>query len=166
METKKLHNLRHSLAHLLASAVLDLYPDTKTTIGPAVDDGFYYDLDFSTPIGNKDLEKIEKKMKENLKGWTEFTHEEKTKEEAEKYFAGNEYKLELIKEIVEKGEKITFYTCGGFTDLCCGGHLDNPAKEISKDAFKLDHVAGAYWRGDEKNKMLTRIYGLAFATKE
>lgn len=162
----KLPHLRHSLAHLLASAVLELYPDTKTTIGPAIDDGFYYDLDFTSPINDKDLEKIEKKMKELLSKWTEFTHEEKTKEEAEAYFTGNEYKLELIKEIAEKGEKITFYTCGGFTDLCRGGHLENPAKEIPADSFKLDRVAGAYWRGDEKNKMLTRIYGLAFSTKK
>lgn len=161
-----LNKRRHTLAHLLAQAVLSLYPDTKTTIGPAIDDGFYYDLDFTTPVSDKDLEKIEKKMRELLKNWSEFTHEEKTKEEAEEYFAGNEYKLELIKEIAEKGEKITFYSCGGFTDLCRGGHMKHPSKEVSPDSFKLDRVAGAYWRGDEKNKMLTRIYGMAFATKE
>lgn len=176
MEKEKLQHLRHSLAHLLAQAVMELYPDTKTTIGPAIDDGFYYDLEFKTPISDKDLEKVEKKMKELLPKWTEFTHEEKTKEEAEKYFAGNEYKLELINEIetrrssdaktMEKKEKLTFYTCGGFTDLCRGGHLENPSKEIDPKAFKLDRVAGAYWRGDEKNKMLTRIYGLAFATEK
>ncbi len=161
-----LNNYRHSLAHLLAQAVLDIYPGTKTTIGPAIDDGFYYDFDFSTPINDKDLEKIEKKMWENLKGWTAFTHEEKTFEEAKKHLADNPYKLELINEIKEKGEKITFYTCGGFTDLCRGGHLENPSKEIAKGSFKLERVAGAYWRGDEKNKMLTRIYGLAFGSKE
>ena len=158
---EELNKQRHTLAHLLAAAVLELYPDTKTTIGPAVEDGFYYDLDFKNPVSDKDLEQIEKKMKELLSGWVEFTHAEKTKEEAEQYFAGNQYKLELIKEIAEKGEKITFYTCGGFTDLCRGGHAENPAKEIASDSFKLDRVAGAYWRGDEKNKMLTRIYGLA-----
>ncbi len=166
MDKEKLNNYRHSLAHLLAQAVLDIYPDTKTTIGPAIDDGFYYDFDFTTPINDKDLEKIEKKMWENLKNWNEFTHEEKTADEAKKYFTQNQYKAELIDGIVEKGEKITFYTCGGFTDLCRGGHLDNPSKEIGKGSFKLDRVAGAYWRGDEKNKMLTRIYGLAFGTKE
>ncbi|MFZ2204994.1 MAG: threonine--tRNA ligase [Minisyncoccia bacterium] len=162
--TEKLHNMRHTLAHLLAAAVLEIYPDTKNTIGPSIDDGFYYDLDFTSPVSDKDLPKIEKKMREILKTWKEFTHEDKTKEEAEKYFSGNEYKLELIKEISDKGEQITFYTCGKFTDLCRGGHLENPSQEIDVNAFKLDRVAGAYWRGDSKNKMLTRIYGLAFET--
>jgi threonyl-tRNA synthetase len=162
----KLHNLRHSLAHLLAAAVLELYPDTKNTIGPSIEDGFYYDFEFSSPISDKDLPKIEKKMKEILKSWKEFQSEGKSPKEAKEHFKKNEYKVELIDEIVGKGEKITFYTCGKFTDLCRGGHLENPAKEIDPDSFKLDRVAGAYWRGDEKNKMLTRIYGLAFATKE
>jgi threonyl-tRNA synthetase len=167
METNdKLHNLRHSLAHLLAAAVLEIYPDTKNTIGPSIEDGFYYDFEFSSPISDKDLPKIEKKMKEILKTWKEFESVEKTEDEAKKYFSNNEYKKELISEISGKGEKITFYTCGKFTDLCRGGHLENPAKEINADSFKLDRVAGAYWRGDEKNKMLTRIYGLAFGTKE
>jgi threonyl-tRNA synthetase len=163
---EKLHNLRHSLAHLLAAAVLEMYPDTKNTIGPSIEDGFYYDFDFSSPISDKDLPKIEKKMREILKSWKEFQGEEKTEKEAKDYFDKNEYKKELIEEIVGKGEKITFYTSGKFIDLCRGGHLENPAKEIDSNSFKLDRVAGAYWRGDEKNKMLTRIYGLAFATKE
>jgi threonyl-tRNA synthetase len=163
---EKLGNLRHTLAHLLASAVLELYPDTKNTIGPAIDDGFYYDFEFSSPISDKDLPKIEKKMRENLKSWKEFTSEEKSPEEAKEYFSSNPYKVELIEEIKQKGEKITFYTCGKFTDLCRGGHSENPKEEISADSFKLDRVAGAYWRGDEKNKMLTRIYGLAFSNKE
>jgi len=162
----KLHNLRHSLAHLLAAAVLEMYPDTKNTIGPSIEDGFYYDFDFKNLISDKDLPKIEKKMKEILKSWKEFQKEEKTEKEAKEYFKKNEYKIELIDEIKGKGEKITFYTCGKFTDLCRGGHLENPAKEIKSDSFKLDRVAGAYWRGNEKNKMLTRIYGLAFETKE
>ncbi|MFA6273924.1 MAG: threonine--tRNA ligase [Candidatus Paceibacterota bacterium] len=167
METNdKLHNLRHSLAHLLAAAVLEIWPDTKVTLGPPIDDGFYYDFEFKSPISDKDLPKIEKKMKEVLKTWKNFEVEEKTAEEALKYFKGNEYKTELINEIKNKGEKITFYTAGKFTDLCRGGHLENPSKEIKSDCFKLDRVAGAYWRGDEKNKMLTRIYGLAFETKE
>ena len=165
-QENKLHNLRHSLAHLLAAAVLEMYPDTKNTIGPSIEDGFYYDFEFSSPISDKDLPKIEKKMQEILKSWKEFTSEEKTKDEAKEYFNSNEYKKELIDEITEKGEKITFYKCGDFIDLCRGGHLENPAKEISSDSFRLDRVAGAYWRGDEKNKMLTRIYGLAFYTKE
>lgn len=165
-EDLKLTSKRHTLAHLLASAVLELYPDTKATIGPAIENGFYYDFDFKSPISDKDLTKIEKKMRENLKSWEEFTHEEKTKDQADEYYKQNEYKLELIKEIGEKGEKITFYTCGSFTDLCRGGHAENPKKEIDSKSFKLDRVAGAYWRGDEKNKMLTRIYGLAFNTEE
>ena len=165
-EDLKLMNKRHTLAHLLASAVLEMYPDTKATIGPAIDNGFYYDFDFKSPISDKDLAKIEKKMRDNLKSWTEFTHEEKSAEDAELYYQGNEYKLELIKEIAEKGEKITFYTCGKFTDLCRGGHIETPNKEIEPKSFKLDRVAGAYWRGDEKNKMLTRIYGLGFNTEE
>lgn len=165
-ETKDLHNLRHTLAHLLAAAILDIYPDTKNTIGPAIDDGFYYDFDFATPISDKDLPKVEKKMREILKTWKEFTHQEKNAEEAKKYFKNNSYKEELIDEIKERNEKITFYTCGNFTDLCRGGHLENPKEEIKIDSFKLDRVAGAYWRGDEKNKMLTRIYGLAFETKD
>ncbi|MBU0612195.1 threonine--tRNA ligase [Patescibacteria group bacterium] len=167
METsEKLHNLRHSLAHLMAAAVIEMYPDTKATIGPVIEDGFYYDFEFKSPISDKDLPKIEKKMREILKTWKEFTHEEKTQKEALKYFENNEYKTELINEIENKDEKITFYTCGNFTDLCRGGHVENPSKEIKPDSFKLDRVAGAYWRGDEKNKMLTRIYGLAFETKE
>jgi threonyl-tRNA synthetase len=105
-------------------------------------------------------------MRKNLKKWTEFTHKEVSKEEALKEFAGNPYKEELINEIADRGEKITLYTCGGFTDLCRGGHVHNPATEISADSFKLDRIAGAYWRGDEKNKMLTRVYGLAFENGE
>ncbi len=165
-ETEKLHNLRHSLAHLLAAAVLEIYPDTKNTIGPSIEDGFYYDFDFKNPISDKDLPKIEKKMKDILKSWKGFSSQEKTIKEAKEHFKKNEYKIELIDEIVGKKEKITFYTCGKFADLCRGGHLENPSKEIKPDSFKLDRMAGAYWRGDEKNKMLTRIYGLAFETKE
>ena len=167
MTEEQLKNNRHTLAHLLAQAVLDIYPNTKLTLGPAVDNGFYYDVDLGTEkIGDTDFEKIEAKMREFLPKWTAFSHREVSKEEAEKIFAGNEYKLELINEIAERGEKITLYSCGGFEDLCRGGHAEHPAKEIEADSFKLDRVAGAYWRGDEKNKMLTRIYGLAFETKE
>lgn len=167
METNdKLHNIRHTLAHLLATAVIELYPETKTTIGPVIENGFYYDFDLKSPISDKDLPKIEKKMREILKTWKEFKVEEKTQKEVLEYFADNEYKTELINEIADKSEKITLYTFGNFTDLCRGGHSENPSKEIQADSFKLDRTAGAYWRGDEKNKMLTRIYGLAFETKE
>jgi threonyl-tRNA synthetase len=157
---------RHTLAHLLAAAVLKFHPDAKPTLGPAVDNGFYYDFDFSTPITDKDLKNIEKEMRKILPSWKAFTHEEVSPEKAREYFANNEYKLELINEIASKQEIITFYTAGHFTDLCRGGHTENPAKEIESDSFKLERVAGAYWRGDEKNKMLTRVYGLAFDTKE
>ncbi|MES2416444.1 MAG: threonine--tRNA ligase [Patescibacteria group bacterium] len=158
--------MRHTLAHLLGAAVLELYPGAKNTIGPAIDDGFYYDFELPSSLSDKDLPAIEKKMRELLKNWNDFKNEEKSADEAKEYFKNNEYKKELISEISEKGEKITFYTAGTFTDLCRGGHVENPVKDIAPDGFCLDRIAGAYWRGDEKNKMLTRIYGLAFETKE
>ncbi len=157
--------LRHSLAHLLAAAVLELYPDTKNTIGPAIDNGFYYDFEFSSPLPEGALKDIEKKMKKLSNTWTNFEKKDVTEKEAREVFKNNPYKLELIDEILAKGEKLTLYTSGKFTDLCRGGHVDD-MKDVSMDAFKLSRVAGAYWRGDEKNKMLTRIYGLAFNTKE
>lgn len=163
-----LEHKRHTLAHLLAASVLRAYPHAKIAIGPAIDTGFYYDIDFSggDAPGDEDLKNIQKQMKKTLGSWTEFTHKEVTADEALEHFKGNPYKRELIEELREKGETITLYTCGDFTDLCRGGHAENPSKEISADSFKLDKVAGAYWRGDEKNPMLTRIYGLAFETKE
>lgn len=167
-DNQKLEHMRHTLAHLLASAVGEIYKfdKVKLTLGPAIDNGFYYDIDFGgEKISDSDLKKIEDVMRKRLPKWTEWEHKEVSKDEALKFF-NNEYKQELIKEIAERGEKITTYTCGGFTDLCRGGHLENPSKDIDPEAFKLDRVAGAYWRGDEKNKMLTRIYGLAFETKE
>ncbi|OGI68320.1 threonine--tRNA ligase [Candidatus Nomurabacteria bacterium RIFCSPHIGHO2_01_FULL_42_15] len=167
-KTDKIENTRHTLAHLLAASVGEIYKfdKIKLTLGPAIENGFYYDIDFcGEKITDTDLKKIEDKMRKKLPKWTEWEHKEISKGEALEFFK-NEYKAELINEIAERGEKITTYTCGGFTDLCRGGHLENPAKEIDPDSFKLDRVAGAYWRGNEKNKMLTRIYGLAFETKE
>jgi threonyl-tRNA synthetase len=161
-----LEKYRHSLAHLLAAAVLELWPDTKPTIGPAVENGFYYDFEFKEPINEKDFTKIENKMRELLKHWEKFEHKEVSAADARKHFKDNPYKLELIDEIVAKGEKITLYTSGTFTDLCRGGHVENPKKDIASNSFKLERVAGAYWRGDEKNTMLTRVYGNAFETKE
>ncbi len=164
---KQLSHIRHTLAHLLAQAATEHYPSALLTLGPSVDNGFYYDIDFGTnKINDEDLIKIEKSMIKNLPSWTEFTHKEISKDEALGLFAGNIYKEELIKDIADRGEKITVYTCGGFTDLCRGGHSDHPSKEIKIGSFKLDRVAGAYWRGSELNKMLTRVYGLAFNTKE
>ena len=162
---QKLHNIRHSLAHLLAAAVLELYPDAKRTIGPSIDNGFYFDFEFSTPISDSDLPKIEKTMRKILPTWTTFERSELNGEDAKKEYPGNPYKHELIDEFTKDGSKVSFYKSGEYWDLCKGGHVDN-MKEIKGDSFKLDRVAGAYWRGDEKNKMLTRIYGLAFETKE
>lgn len=160
-----LEHIRHSLSHLLAAAVLKHYPDAKLTLGPAVDDGFYYDIKFSSPISADDLPKIEASMRELLPSWSTVTSKEVSREEALEYFKGNEFKSELIEEIAAKGEKITLYTMGDFTDLCRGGHADD-LSTIDPESFKLDRVAGAYWRGKETNPMLTRIYGLAFESKE
>ncbi|MEK7514494.1 MAG: threonine--tRNA ligase, partial [Patescibacteria group bacterium] len=162
--TEKLQSIRHSLAHLLAAAVGKLYPDAKPTLGPAIDNGFYYDFDFPTPPSTDDLKRIEKTMREILKTWETFESKVVTEKEAKEFFKGNTYKNELIDEIASKGEKITLYTSGEFTDLCRGGHVES-VKEISPDSFKLNKIAGAYWRGSENNAMLTRIYGLAFANK-
>ncbi|MBP6911881.1 MAG: threonine--tRNA ligase [Candidatus Pacebacteria bacterium] len=167
MDKETLAHLRHTLAHLLAQSVIEHHPFAKLTLGPAVDDGFYYDVDFGTvKITEEELHAFEKTMRKNLKSWTVFTHKEVSPQKAFEIFVDNEYKTELINDIAERGETITLYTCGGFTDLCRGGHLENPAKEIPTDCFKLDRIAGAYWRGNEKNPMLTRIYGLAFESKE
>jgi len=162
-----LEQKRHTLAHLLAAAIADLYPHGKPTIGPAVDNGFYYDFDFSGGVapGESDLVGIEQKMRELLPRWTAFSHEEKKPADAREHFASNQYKTELIDELAQRLEPITFYTCGGFTDLCRGGHCEHPNKDINPKSFKLERIAGAYWRGSEKNAMLTRVYGLAFEDK-
>lgn len=166
MENKeKLEHLRHSLAHLLGSSLLKLYPGSKITLGPAIENGFYYDIDVEGKITDSDLIRIENKMKELLKTWSTFEKKILTKNEALEKFADNKYKIELINEIANKDEEITVYTSGDFSDLCRGGHIEN-MKEIKEGSFKLDRIAGAYWRGDEKNKMLTRVYGLAFLTKD
>jgi threonyl-tRNA synthetase len=164
--TEQLTQKRHTLAHLLAASVRAIYPGTKNAIGPSIDNGFYQDFDLPEPITEKDLPKIEKKMREFLKGWSGFEKKEVSKEEALKEFSWNEYKSELIEEFSGENKTLTFYTAGKFVDLCKGGHSENPSEEIDPTSFKLSHLAGAYWRGDEKNKMLTRIYGLAFDTKE
>ncbi len=157
---------RHTLAHLLAAAVRELYPHAKPTIGPAVDNGFYYDFDFSggDKPGEEDLARIEKAMRAILPSWATMTGSEATAAEARDLFENNPFKLELVEEIIAHGEPITLYASGAFTDLCRGGHAEHPAGDIAPDSFSLDRVAGAYWRGDEKRPMLTRIYGLAFDT--
>lgn len=161
----QLDKKRHSLAHLLGAAIEELYPHAKITLGPHIDNGFYYDVDFPESISDADLKNISKRMKKISNSWSGFEKKVVAEKEAQEFFANNPYKLELISEIAEKGEEITLYTSGKFTDLCRGGHVDD-FSEINMDAWKLDKVAGAYWRGDEKNTMLTRVYGLAFDTKE
>lgn len=159
-----LENLRHSTAHLLAAAIIDLYPNAKRTIGPSIENGFYYDFDMGDiNLSAEDFPKIESKMKEIVKTWSSFDKKEVTTEEAKKQYKDNQYKLELIEEFSSEGKNLTFYNSGDYSDLCRGGHIDNPKSEIKH--FKLLSVAGAYWRGSEKNKMLTRIYGTCFATK-
>jgi len=177
--------IRHSLAHILASAVGQLYPGTKFGIGPAIENGFYYDFDFSQikivnpksetlnskqisnpktqNLSEKDLPKIEAKMRQLIKQGIVFKKKSILKEEAKKIFAEQPYKLELMNEIPEA--EITIYECGSFADLCKGPHVNNTS-EIPADAFKLTKTAGAYWRGSEKNQMLTRIYGVVFETKK
>ncbi|MGG7469886.1 threonine--tRNA ligase [Chryseobacterium arthrosphaerae] len=148
----------HSSAHLLAQAILEFYPDAKLTIGPAIESGFYYDVDFGNEsLSEKDFEKIEKKILENAKKGSTFSLYPVSKEEALKTYADNPYKVELISNLND-GE-ITFVTHDNFTDLCRGGHIPNTG--IVK-AVKILNAAGAYWRGNEKNPQLTRVYGISF----
>ncbi|MBI4262321.1 threonine--tRNA ligase [Candidatus Uhrbacteria bacterium] len=164
-QQQKLQQIRHSLAHLTVAAAKSLWPGTCNAIGPAIDDGFYQDFDFGThTISEKDFPKLEKRMREILKHWKPFKEWEVSVEEARKMFANNPYKLELIEDFATKGQKITVNDPGNFLDLCRGGHSDNPKEDMKH--FKLLSTAGAYWRGDEKKKMLTRIYGTAFFTDE
>ncbi len=161
-----LEKMRHTLSHVLAAAVQELYPDAKFGIGPAIDNGFYYDIDFgTTKISDADLAKIEKKMRGIIARKLDMTKRIVSKSEALDWARDNrqDYKIELIEELPESSE-ISFYDMGDlFTDLCKGPHVEN-LKDTGP--FKLVRVAGAYWRGDEKCAMLTRIYGIAFATEE
>ncbi len=157
--------LRHSASHVMAQAVKRLYPSAKLAIGPSIADGFYYDIDFAEPISSEDLEKIEAEMKKIIKEALPIERFTLAREEALALMREKEepYKVELIEDLPE-GEEISFYRQGEFTDLCAGPHLMS-TKDIGK-AYKLTSLAGAYWRGDEHNKMLTRIYATAFAKKE
>lgn len=160
---QNIETIRHSLSHILAYAVQELYPETKFGIGPAIENGFYYDFDLKNSLTPQDLPKIEKKMRELIKENLKFEKKIISKTEAKKLFKDQSYKLELWDEL--KDEKITIYESGKFTDLCAGPHV-KITKEIPSDGFRLTKIAGAYWRGSEKNKMLTRIYGIAFPTKK
>jgi len=164
-ENNSIEGIRHSLAHVLAAAVRELYPGAQNAIGPAIEYGFYQDFDLLKPIAEADLPKIEAKMRELLPEWKRWIKKTVTLKDMEKEFAWNAYKMELAQEFAKDKKELTFYTCGGFIDLCRGGHTLPPAA-IDPLSFKLDRVAGAYWRGNENNKMLTRIYGLAFPTKD
>jgi len=157
----KIETIRHSLAHILALTIKEMYPDVKLGTGPAIEDGFYYDFDFKENISEEDLLKIEKRMKEIIKEDISFKKKKISKKEAKNIFKKEPYKLELIKEI----KNIIIYKSGNFVDLCKGPHIKS-TKEINSKGFKLTKIAGAYWKGQEKNPMLTRIYGVSFKTKK
>jgi len=175
-EESQLYKIRHSAAHVMAQAVLEMFPDGKITIGPPVENGFYYDFDLPRNLTPEDLEQIEKRMRQIVQGKHEFKKTVISAEEAKKIFANHPYKLELI-EGLEKGgfdeygnplkekPEISIYQHDTFVDLCRGPHVAS-TKEIKQDAFKLMNIAGAYWRGDENNKMLQRIYGTAWENKK
>ena len=161
-----LDKIRHSLAHILAGVIKQKYPEAKLGIGPAIDNGFYYDFDFAegrAPI-QEDFAELEKEMRKLIAAKHSFIKEEISANEAKELFNNEPYKLELISELAQGGENISIYRNGSFVDLCAGPHVSSTA-EINPAAFKLDRLAGAYWKGSEKNKMLTRIYGLAFGSK-
>jgi len=155
--------MRHSLAHVMAEAVSHLYPGVKFGIGPAIEDGFYYDFLFPVPVTNDDLSVIESEMRKIIAQDQHFEREEVSKEKARELFRDQPFKLELI-DGLEEGT-ITVYRQGDFIDLCRGPHVSS-TKVLKPDAFKLRTIAGAYWRGDEKRPMLTRIYGLAFESRK
>jgi threonyl-tRNA synthetase len=160
--TVDIAHLRHTAAHVLAYAVQDLFPEAKPTIGPAIENGFYYDFDRSQPFTPEDLEKLQARMREIVRADYPMTGRRVTREEAIEAFKDNPYKVELAQGIPD-GEPITLYTIGEFTDLCRGGHADTTG---AIGAVELESVAGAYWRGDSKNPMLQRIYGTAFPTQQ
>ena len=186
LSEEKLHNLRHSLAHILASAVLEMFPKGQLGVGPVIENGFFYDFLLPRPLAPEDIKKIEKRMRELVKQKLAFQRQDLSIHQAKKYFTDNHqpFKLELIKDIEKHGttvfdeieqrlqpitynlqpKSVSLYQTGKFTDLCRGGHVNNTS-EIDPQSFKLDKISGAYWRGDQKNPQMQRIYGLAFETK-
>lgn len=164
MNNDELLALRHSLAHILAMAVLEEFPQAKLAIGPAIENGFYYDFELPRPITPEDLPKLQAKMEAIIAQKITFVAGEITKPQAKKLFAKQPYKLELVEELAKRSETLHTYTSGSFVDLCKGPHLDNTS-QIPKNCFQLSHAAGAYWRGDEHQAMLQRIYGFAFANQ-
>lgn len=166
-EEELLFKKRHSLAHILLMAIKELYPNALPTIGPVTENGFYYDIDFGTAkFGTDELPLLEEKMRSIITRALDFKVEEVSADKAKELFAANRYKIEIIEGIAKENIPVTLYHTGSeFFDLCEGPHIENTSV-IAHDSFKLTQVAGAYWRGDEKREMLTRIYGLAFDTKE
>lgn len=165
-ESAPLDHIRHSLAHLLAAAVLKEFPDAKLGIGPTVENGFYYDFELPRAVTPDDLKIFEKTMRTLVNKKLPFTGREVSADEARKLFAHQPFKLDLIEEFAKDGKTLTVYETGDvFMDLCRGGHVENTS-EIPADGFTLDKIAGAYWRGDETKPQLQRIYGLAFESKE
>ena len=168
----QVYRLRHSLSHILAAAVRQMRPTVRLAFGPPVENGFYYDFDFGdTPIREADLQELEQRMKAIIKERRPFERFEMTFDNALHHLedAGEIYKVEYARELIDtgiaNGDTLSFYSCGDFTDMCEGPHLENTG-EVPKKCFKLDRISGSYWRGDEKRPMLTRIYGLAFESAE
>lgn len=164
-EQNELEMVRHSLAHILAKAIVSLYPETKLTIGPAIDDGFYYDIDLEHSITSDEYDKIEKRMKEIINKGEIFTRKVVNKKEALELFKNNPYKQEIINELEDNEEISLYYTGDDFVDLCRGPHVDS-TRQLQNMAYKIHSVNGAYWRGNEKNKMLQRVYCYAFKSKK
>lgn len=160
-----IETIRHSLAHVMAAAVQKLYPDVKFAGGPAIENGFYYDFDTEHRFSEEDFEKIEHEMHALIKSNGRFEQRNVSLDEAKQLFANQPYKMEWLDEYDAAGEALSVYTFRDFTDLCRGPHVES-SKDLPRDAFKIRNVAGAYWKGDAKNKMLQRIYVDAFATKE
>lgn len=166
-DNNKVDRVRHSLSHLLAMEVLKFDPEVKLAIGPVIENGFYYDFEFSEgkiPT-EKELKNFQKGIKKATNKNLTFEKKELDEKTAREIFKDNPYKIEILEELIKDGETLSIYQTGNFVDLCSGPHIEN-VSEINPEAFEIVKTAGAYWRGDEKNKMLTRIYGLAFETKE
>ncbi|MBH41383.1 MAG: threonine--tRNA ligase [Candidatus Magasanikbacteria bacterium] len=166
MDQQKIENIRHSLSHIMTMAVLELYPNAGLGVGPVIENGFYQDYDLPEKISEDVLSKLEQRMKELIKEGIAFEQYSMDVEKALDFYKDDEYKTALITDLQKEGEtEVSFYKSGNFENLCKGPHVAT-TKEIDRRAFALTKIAGAYWRGDEKNKMLTRIYGVAFENKE
>ena len=164
-DNSTLYILRHSTSHIMAQAVQKLFPNAKLAIGPAIENGFYYDIDMKKSLVPEDFEKIEREMAEIIKKDEPFNRKEVSKQEALKMFASNPYKCEIINELKDDEVISVYYTGNDFVDLCRGPHVES-TKYLQSFAYKINRVSGAYWRGNSKNKMLQRIYGVCFKSEE